>query len=207
MRKIRKGDKVKVISGKDKGRVGTILKVVAEATGSSGTAFYIPIKNPKLWSPEDPFLYDLKLTLKDKSDNVTDEVNSYFGMRDIKLGKVDGVVRPLLNGKFVMQVGLLDQGYWPDGILTAPTEEALKYDVEFTKKAGFNLIRKHMKTEPKRFYYWADKLGIMVWQDMPAIWYQHEDTAKNRTTFRKELKAMIDDQYNSPSIITWVPFN
>lgn len=182
-------------------------KVVAEATGSSGTAFYIPIKNPKLWSPEDPFLYDLKLTLKDKSGNVTDEVNSYFGMRDIKLGKVDGVVRPLLNGKFVMQVGLLDQGYWPDGILTAPTEEALKYDVEFTKKAGFNLIRKHMKTEPKRFYYWADKLGIMVWQDMPAIWYQHEDTAKNRTTFRKELKAMIDDQYNSPSIITWVPFN
>ncbi|TCC98302.1 glycoside hydrolase family 2 protein [Pedobacter psychroterrae] len=182
-------------------------KVVAEATGASGTAFYIPIKNPKLWSPEDPFLYDLKLTLKDKSGNVTDEVNSYFGMRDIKLGKVDGVVRPLLNGKFVMQVGLLDQGYWPDGILTAPTEEALKYDVEFTKKAGFNLIRKHMKTEPKRFYYWADKLGVMVWQDMPAIWYQHEDTAKNRTTFRKELKAMMDDQYNSPSIIAWVPFN
>lgn len=182
-------------------------KVVAEATGSSGTVFYIPINNPKLWSPEDPFLYDLKLTLKDKSGNVTDEVSSYFGMRDIKLGKVDGVVRPLLNGKFVMQVGLLDQGYWPDGILTAPTEEALKYDVEFTKKAGFNLIRKHMKTEPKRFYYWADKLGIMVWQDMPAIWYQHEDTVKNRTTFRKELKAMIDDQYNSPSIIAWVPFN
>ena len=182
-------------------------KVVAEATGASGTTFYIPIKNPKLWSPEDPFLYDLKLTLKDKSGNVTDEVASYFGMRDIKLGKVDGVVRPLLNGKFVMQVGLLDQGYWPDGILTAPTEEALKYDVEFTKKAGFNLIRKHMKTEPKRFYYWADKLGVMVWQDMPAIWYQHEDTAKNRTTFRKELKAMIDDQYNSPSIIAWVPFN
>jgi hypothetical protein len=182
-------------------------KVVAEATGASGTTFYIPIKNPKLWSPEDPFLYDLKLTLKDKSGNVTDEVDSYFGMRDIKLGKVDGVVRPLLNGKFVMQVGLLDQGYWPDGILTAPTEEALKYDVEFTKKAGFNLIRKHMKTEPKRFYYWADKLGVMVWQDMPAIWYQHEDTAKNRTTFRKELKAMIDDQYNSPSIIAWVPFN
>lgn len=182
-------------------------KVVAEATGASGTTFNIPIKNPKLWSPEDPFLYDLKLTLKDKSGNVTDEVNSYFGMRDVKLGKVDGVVRPFLNGKFVMQVGLLDQGYWPDGILTAPTEEALKYDVEFTKKAGFNLIRKHMKTEPKRFYYWADKLGVMVWQDMPAIWYQHEDTAKNRTTFRKELKAMIDDQYNSPSIIAWVPFN
>ncbi|ETZ22369.1 hydrolase [Pedobacter sp. V48] len=182
-------------------------KVVAEVTGESGTAFYLPIENPKLWSPEHPFLYDLKLTLKDKNGHVTDQVSSYFGMREVKLGKVDGVVRPLLNGKFVMQVGLLDQGYWPDGILTAPTEEALKYDVEFTKKAGFNLIRKHMKTEPKRFYYWADKLGVMVWQDMPAIWYQHEDTVKNRTTYRKELKAIIDDQYNAPSIIAWVPFN
>jgi hypothetical protein len=182
-------------------------KVVAEGEGTPGKIFYIPIKDPKLWSPDEPFLYDLKLTLKDKNGNVTDEANSYFGMRDVRLGKVAGVVRPLLNGKFLMQVGLLDQGYWPDGILTAPTEEALKYDVEFSKKAGFNLIRKHMKTEPKRFYYWADKLGLLVWQDMPAIWYQHEDTVKNRTVFRKELKAIMDDHYNSPSIITWVPFN
>ncbi|ACU61256.1 glycoside hydrolase family 2 sugar binding [Chitinophaga pinensis DSM 2588] len=182
-------------------------KEVAATTGNAGTKLYIPIKEPKLWSPEDPFLYDLKIALTDSKGNVMDEVNSYFGMRDIKLGNVNGVIRPLLNNKFVMQVGLLDQGYWPDGILTAPTEEALKYDIEFTKKAGFNLIRKHMKTEPKRFYYWADKLGLLVWQDMPAIWYQHEDTAKNRSTFRKELHAMIDDLYNSPSIITWVPFN
>lgn len=182
-------------------------KIVSEVKADAGTSFYLPIQNPKLWSPDEPFLYDLKLTLKDKNGNINDEVTSYFGMRDIKLGKVGGVVRPLLNDQFVMQIGLLDQGYWPDGILTAPTEEALKFDVEFTKKAGFNLIRKHMKTEPKRFYYWADKLGLLVWQDMPAIWYQHEDTAKTRTTFRKELKAIIDDHYNSPSIITWVPFN
>jgi len=182
-------------------------KEVSAMKGKAGAEFYIPVKNPKLWSPDEPFLYDLKLSLKDKNSMVTDEVTSYFGMREVKLGKVNGVVRPLLNDKFVMQVGLLDQGYWPDGILTAPTDEALKYDVEFTKRAGFNLIRKHMKTEPKRFYYWADKLGILVWQDMPAIWYQHEDTAKNRTVFRKELKAIMDDNYNSPSIITWVPFN
>ncbi|NRF37712.1 glycoside hydrolase family 2 protein [Pedobacter foliorum] len=182
-------------------------KVVSQTNSEAGTAFYIPIKNPKLWSPDAPFLYDLKLTLSSKNGEVTDEVTSYFGMRDVKLGKMNGVIRPLLNDKFVMQIGLLDQGYWPDGILTAPTEEALKYDVEFTKKAGFNLIRKHMKTEPKRFYYWADKLGLLVWQDMPAIWYQHEDTARTRTVFRKELKAIIDDHYNSPSIITWVPFN
>ena len=181
--------------------------IVTESEGAAGNEFFIPIKNPKLWSPDDPFLYDLKLSLKDKTGAVTDEVTSYFGMREIKLGKVGGVVRPLLNGEFLMQVGLLDQGYWPDGILTAPTDEGLKFDVEFTKRAGFNLIRKHMKTEPKRFYYWADKLGVLVWQDMPAIWYQHEDKAKTRSAYRKELKAIMDDNYNSPSIITWVPFN
>ncbi|MGM9478895.1 glycoside hydrolase family 2 protein [Pedobacter sp. GSP4] len=182
-------------------------KIVSQAEGSAGKIFYLPISNPKLWSPEEPFLYDLKISLKDGSGKITDEVTSYFGMRDVKLGKVAGVVRPLLNGKFIMQVGLLDQGYWPDGILTAPTDEALKSDIDFSKKAGFNLIRKHMKTEPKRFYYWADKMGMLLWQDMPAIWYQNEDTAKVRPVFRKELKAVMDEHYNSPSIIAWVPFN
>ena len=203
--------RLKVLVNAGSGKVSAIAldgnKVVAEIKGEAGTSFYIPIPDAKLWSPDAPFLYDLKLTLLDKNGAVADQVNSYFGMREVKLGKVGGVVRPLLNNQFVMQVCLLDQGYWPDGILTAPTDEALKYDVEFTKRAGFNLIRKHMKTEPKRFYYWADKLGLLVWQDMPAIWYQHEDTVKTRTTFRKELKAIIDDNYNSPSIITWVPFN
>jgi len=204
-------NRLKVFVDADQGTVTASAldgkRIVSQVQGESGKAFYIPIVEPKLWSPDSPFLYDLKLSLKDKSGRLTDEVLSYFGMRDVKLGKVGGVVRPLLNGKFEMQVGLLDQGYWPDGILTAPTDEALKYDVEFTKRAGFNLIRKHMKTEPKRFYYWADKLGILLWQDMPAIWYQHEDTATNRSVFRKELKAIIDDHYNSPSIIAWVPFN
>ncbi|MES2428805.1 MAG: sugar-binding domain-containing protein [Bacteroidota bacterium] len=182
-------------------------KVVSQAASTGGATFYLPINDPKLWSPDSPFLYDLKISLADNHGTVTDEVKSYFGMRDIKLGKIDGVNRPLINGKFILQLGLLDQGYWPDGVLTAPTEEALKSDIQFTKNAGFNLIRKHMKTEPQRFYYWADKLGLLVWQDMPAIWYQNEDTLKTRTEFRKELKAVMDDHYNSPSIITWVPFN
>ena len=158
-------------------------KQVALVKGVAGNTIYLPVKNPKLWSPDDPFLYNLKITLSNNDGSIADEVGSYFGMRDIKLGKVNGTQRPLLNGKFVMQIGLLDQGYWPDGILTAPTEAALKSDIEFTKKAGFNCIRKHMKTEPQRFYYWADKLGLLVWQDMPAIWYQHEDTLKTRTVF------------------------
>ncbi|QMW06863.1 glycoside hydrolase family 2 [Spirosoma foliorum] len=182
-------------------------KAVAHAEGNAGTTLSIPIVNPKPWSPDSPFLYDLKITLKSANGEITDNVLSYFGMRDVTLGKVDGVVRPLLNGRFVMQLGLLDQGYWPDGILTAPTEEALKSDMLFTKKAGYNLIRKHMKTEPQRFYYWADKMGLLVWQDMPAIWYQDEDTLTTRSAFRKELKTLIDDHYNSPSIICWVPFN
>lgn len=182
-------------------------KEVSQAKAATGTYFYLPIEKPELWSPENPFLYDLKITLHNNDGSVADEVMSYFGMRNIKLAKLNGVFRPFINGKFMMQLGLLDQGYWPDGVLTAPTEEALKFDIEYTKNAGYNLIRKHMKTEPQRFYYWADKLGLLVWQDMPAIWYQNEDTTVNRRVFRKELKAIIDDHYNSPSIITWVPFN
>ncbi|MFD0793098.1 glycoside hydrolase family 2 protein [Mucilaginibacter litoreus] len=182
-------------------------KQISQAKAAAGTYFYLPIEKPELWSPENPFLYDLKITLNNSNGTVADEVTSYFGMRDIKLAKLNGVVRPFINGRFMMQLGLLDQGYWPDGVLTAPTEEALKFDIEYTKNAGYNLIRKHMKTEPQRFYYWADKMGLLVWQDMPAIWYQNEDTLVNRRVFRKELKAIIDDHYNSPSIITWVPFN
>ncbi|WP_413666448.1 glycoside hydrolase family 2 protein [Mucilaginibacter sp. Mucisp86] len=182
-------------------------KVISQVDATGGSYFYLPMDNPVLWTPNFPFLYDLKLTLYNADGTEADEVKSYFGMRDIKLGKINGVIRPLINGKFIMQLGLLDQGYWPDGVLTAPTEEALKFDIEYTKKAGYNLIRKHMKTEPQRFYYWADKMGLLVWQDMPAIWYQNEDTTKNRKVYRQELKAIIDDHYNSPSIITWVPFN
>ena len=182
-------------------------KLVSQAESTNAIYFYLPLKSPKLWSPDAPFLYDLKIIFQNTSGAVVDEVKSYFGMRDINLGKVNGVTRPLINGKFLLQLGLLDQGYWPDGILTAPTEEALKFDIEFTKNAGYNLIRKHMKTEPQRFYYWADKLGLLVWQDMPAIWYQDEDTAKTRSEYRAELKNLIDQHYNSPSIITWVPFN
>ena len=181
--------------------------VAGEASSPSGSYFYIPLKNPELWSPDHPFLYDLKIILHNPDGTVADEISSYFGMRNVGLQKLNGIVRPLINGQFVMQLGLLDQGYWPDGLMTAPTDEALKHDIQFAKNAGFNVIRKHMKTEPQRFYYWADKLGLLIWQDMPAIWYQNEDTAIVRKTFRHELKAIIDDHYNSPSVVTWVPFN
>jgi hypothetical protein len=181
---------------------------VAKAEGTVGEKFYIPIANPKLWSPEDPFLYDLKLALIDRRGNAIDEVDSYFGMRSIELGKAGGVVRPMLNGKFVFQIGLLDQGYWPDGVFTAPTDEALLYDIEVAQKSGFNVVRKHIKTEPQRWYYHCDRLGVLVWQDMPNIWEPDGvDSVEVRRQFRSEWKEIIDQHISSPSIVLWVPFN
>ncbi|MDO4559212.1 MAG: glycoside hydrolase family 2, partial [Planctomycetia bacterium] len=121
----------------------------------------------KLWTPETPFLYELDVEIENGDDDI-DEVESYFGMRKVSVGRdSDGIVRLLLNDRFVFQRGPLDQGFWPDGIYTAPTDEALKYDIEITKKLGFNCTRKHVKVEPARWYYWCDVLGLLVWQDMP----------------------------------------
>ena len=181
---------------------------ISKSDGSSNEVFYLPVKNARLWSPDDPFLYDLKLQLKDKRGKVIDEVDSYFGMRSIALGKVDGMTRTLLNGEFLFHIGLLDQGYWPDGVLTAPTEEALLYDIELAKRSGFNFIRKHIKTEPQRFYYHCDRIGLLVWQDMPNLWEPDGvDSVAIRKQFRHELKQIIDQHISSPSIVAWVPFN
>lgn len=181
---------------------------VAKNDGTTNTTLYLPIKNPKLWTPDNPFLYDLKLQLKDKKGKIVDEIDSYFGMRSVSMGKVGDVTRPLLNGEFVFQIGLLDQGYWPDGIFTAPTEEALLYDIELAKRTGFNVIRKHIKVEPQRWYYHCDRLGLLVWQDMPNLWEPDGvDSVAIRSQYRTELKEMIDQHISSPSIIAWVPFN
>ena len=132
-------------------------------------------------------------------------MTSYFGMRKIALGKDEkGVTRMMLNGKFVFQVGPLDQGFWPDGIYTAPTDEALRWDVETMKKLGFNCARKHVKVEPDRWYYWCDKLGLLVWQDMPA---GDNRTAEAKQQFEVELRRLIEGRRNHPAIIMWVVFN
>lgn len=181
---------------------------VAKAEGRAGKKFHLPISDPKKWSPDNPFLYDLKLQLSNGQGKVVDQIASYFGMRSVSLGKVDGVTRPLLNGEFVLQLGLLDQGYWPDGVFTAPTDEALLYDIELAKRTGFNVIRKHIKTEPMRWYYHCDRLGLLVWQDMPNIWEPDGvDSVVVRKQFRKEWQEIIDQLISTPSIVTWVPFN
>ncbi len=179
-------------------------KVVGQVTGPANKELSLPMAAMHLWSPDDPFLYDLRITLK-AGGRVTDSVTSYFGMRKIGLHKDDsGITRLMLNDQFAFQMGTLDQGFWPDGIYTAPTDEALRFDIEFLKRAGFNLARKHVKVEPERWYYWCDKLGLLVWQDMPS---GNNTTADSRLQFEVELQRMIEGRFNHPSIIVWVLFN
>ncbi|HEX5686127.1 MAG TPA: AbfB domain-containing protein, partial [Ideonella sp.] len=179
---------------------------VSSASGSATKPLSVKVNNPRLWSPDDPFLYDLTIKLKNANGKVVDQVGSYFGMRSISVGNVGGVPRPLLNGKFVFQNGPLDQGFWPDGLYTAPTDEALKSDLVATKDLGFNMTRKHIKVEPQRWYYWADKLGLLVWQDMPHAWDAEGNTAV-REKVRAQDREIVDEHRSSPSIIAWVIFN
>ncbi len=184
-------------------------KVIATATAAADADITLPIPTPHPWTPDDPHLYDLQVSLV-QDDKPVDTVQSYFAMRKIALGKDEqGRNRMFLNNKFLFEVGPLDQGYWPDGIYTAPTDEALRYDIEITKKLGFNMTRKHAKVEPDRWYYWTDKLGLLVWQDMPQMFGGKDgalsDEAKKQ--FEKEWKAEIEQFYNHPSIIVWTTFN
>jgi hypothetical protein len=184
------------------------------AEGPASDAVTVALPDAKLWSPDEPYLYQLDIQLV-VDGAVQDEVGSYFGMRKISLGKDEkGLTRIFLNNEFVFQVGPLDQGWWPDGLYTAPSDAALRYDLEMTKKLGFNMLRKHVKVEPARLYYWADRLGLLVWQDMPSgdrgIGGNDPDirrTGQSARQYYLELKAMIDGLYNHPSIIMWVPFN
>lgn len=176
-------------------------KKVAEASGRTGTPLKLKIAKPHLWSPDDPFLYDLKVTVG------RDSVKSYFGMRSLAVEKVNGTPRTMLNGKPTFLMATLDQGFWPDGLHTAPTDEALAYDLKMHKEMGFNSVRKHIKVEPDRWFYWADKLGLMVWQDMPAMDAGRSPSTAARTQYESEMKQMIDEHANHPSIVMWVTFN
>jgi len=179
-------------------------KEVGHVTGQPNEDLDLPIDSMHLWSPNDPFLYDLRVTLKNGGET-EDTVTSYFGMRKIALHTdSDGITRIVLNDQFVFQIGTLDQGFWPDGIHTAPTDDASRFDIEFLKRSGFNLARKHVKVEPERWYYWCDKLGLLVWQDMPS---GNNTTPDSRTQFEIELQRMVEGRCNHPSIIVWVLFN
>jgi beta-galactosidase/beta-glucuronidase len=197
-------------------------KMVFEKESAVNSVITLQVGNPKLWSPDNPFLYDLKLTVIRKG-KVIDEIKSYFAMRKISM-KADnnGILRMMLNNNFVFQYGTLDQGWWPDGLYTAPTDEALAFDVQKTKDFGFNMIRKHVKVEPARWYYHCDRIGMVVWQDMPSgdnrgsKWIRNPEsevdgdmtrTEASEKIYRTEWNAIIDYLYNAPCIIAWVPFN
>jgi hypothetical protein len=188
--------------------------IVATATGTVGVPIEVELPHAHLWSPDDPFLYDVAFKLT--SDGVAvDSVESYFGMRKTSVGKDDkGVTRLLLNNEFVFQMGPLDQGYWPDGLYTAPTEEAMVYDLQVLKDMGFNMLRKHVKVEPRTFYAWCDRMGLLVWQDMPSASIPLESPESDTPTstdatqqFEAELVRVIETLHNHPSIVMWVPFN
>lgn len=183
---------------------------VATSTTQMGKTTTLHLPNPVLWSPSNPYLYDLELTTAGG-----DKVESYFGLRDISVMQDDdGINRLALNGQPLFQFGVLDQGWWPDGLYTAPTDEALRYDLQVAKRLGFNMIRKHVKVEPARWYYWCDKMGLMVWQDMPSgdkyIGGSEPDITRTEASadnFERELRRMVETLYNHPSVVMWVPYN
>lgn len=197
-------------------------KVLAETTGKNGEELVLKITDPKSWSPEKPFLYDLEINLL-QGNKVIDHVESYAALRKISMVKdAQGFQRMQLNDEVSFQYGPLDQGWWPDGLYTAPTDEALAFDIIKTKEMGFNMIRKHVKVEPARWYYHCDRLGIMVWQDMPSgdmgnNWESRpgitgkgtdkERTPESEKIFRHEWKAIMDANHHFPYIVVWVPFN
>jgi Glycosyl hydrolases family 2, sugar binding domain/Glycosyl hydrolases family 2/PA14 domain/Chitobiase/beta-hexosaminidase C-terminal domain len=177
---------------------------VGRAEGAVGGEIRVPVPDPRPWGPDDPFLYDLRVTLR-RGGEAADRVDSYFGMRTVGLARDEaGFTRIALNGRPWFHVGPLDQGWWPDGLYTAPTDEALRSDVERTRALGFGFTRKHIKVEPARWYHHADRLGLPVWQDMPCGW---NDTPEARAHFEAELREMLEQRGNHPCIVAWVPFN
>lgn len=185
-------------------------KTVSEAK-TAGPVVEIPVgKGFKSWSPDSPFLYDIEFSMFDKKGKkVTDHVKSYFGMRKVEVRKDKaGDPRIFLNGEEIFQYGPLDQGYWPDGVLTPPTDEAMAYDLQYLKDINANMIRVHIKTHPDRWYYHADRLGILVWQDMICMpKYGQTVTPQASAQWTSEFTNMIDWLYNHPSVIQWIVFN
>jgi hypothetical protein len=177
-------------------------KVVGKVTGPANKQLRLPVARQHLWSPDDPYLYDLDVTLKDGRS--TDTVDSYFGMRKIGIEDVGGYKKLVLNGKPVFSLATLDQGFWPDGLYTAPSDEALAFDLKAHKQLGFNAVRKHIKVEPPRWFYHADRLGLLVWQDFVS---GDLTSANGRKAFVDQGREMMRQHHSSPSVIGWIVFN
>ncbi len=175
---------------------------VGKVTGPANKDLRLKVEDQHLWSPDDPYLYDLDLTLRDHGSK--DSVKSYFGMRSIGVQKVGGHQKLVLNGKPFYSLAMLDQGFWPDGLYTAPSDAALAFDLKAQKRLGFNSVRKHIKVEPARWYYHADKLGLLVWQDFVSADITDE---KGRKAFVDQGREMMRQTHNSPAVGIYVVFN
>jgi hypothetical protein len=175
---------------------------VGSVTGAANAPLTLSVPQPRLWSPDDPYLYTLKVTLTEGQS--TDAVDSYFGMRSMAVQTVGGYRKLVLNGKPVFSLAMLDQGFWPEGIYTAPTDAALRWDLQVQKDLGFNAVRKHIKVEPARWYYHADQIGLMVWQDFVSGSYR--DT-QGQQAFINQGFRMMEQLHNSPAIVGWIVFN
>jgi hypothetical protein len=180
---------------------------VATAEAAPGRPLVVQVPDAHLWSPDDPFLYELEVTLLD-GDQEVDRVGSYVGMREIgTVPGADGRLRLTLNHEILFVMATLDQGFWPDGIYTAPTDEALRFDVAEAKRLGFNAIRKHVKVEPDRWYHHADRLGMLVWQDMPSMRTGGIPPPDAQAEFERQLHEVVDQHDSWTSVIGWIPFN
>ncbi|WP_406209129.1 PA14 domain-containing protein [Streptomyces sp. NBC_01017] len=177
-------------------------KVVGKVSGPANKKLRLPVSNQRLWSPDDPYLYDLDVKLTDGRS--TDKVGSYFGMRETGVAKVGGFQKLVLNGKPVFSLATLDQGFWPDGLYTAPSDEALAFDLKAHKELGFNAVRKHIKVEPARWFYHADRLGLLVWQDFVSGNITNET---GQRAFVDQGREMMREHHNAPSVIGWIVFN
>jgi hypothetical protein len=189
--------------------------VVSQMCRDDGTPTRLTIPSPRAWTPAAPVLYDVVASVK-HGHEVLDRVKSYVALRDVRMGHDErGINRLLLNGKPIFHFGPLDQGFWPDGLYTPPSDEAMRFDIEAVKKMGGNMLRKHVKVESERFYTWCDRLGVMVWQDMPSPFFESKAWDEDfpalsdewKRNFESELKELIADRGNHPSIVMWVPFN
>ncbi|MFJ7988652.1 LamG-like jellyroll fold domain-containing protein [Streptomyces sp. NPDC096351] len=177
-------------------------KVVGRVSGPPNTELRLPVAGQRLWSPDDPYLYDLDVKLV--QGRSSDTVESYFGMRKISVEKVGGFQKLVLNGKPIYSLATLDQGFWPDGLYTQPSDKALAFDLEAHKKLGFNAVRKHIKVESPRWFYHADRLGLLVWQDFVSGDLTDET---GHRAFVDQGREMMRQHHSSPSVIGWIVFN
>ncbi|MFB6141490.1 MAG: LamG-like jellyroll fold domain-containing protein [Halosimplex sp.] len=191
---------------------------VGRVTGSPGEELALPVEDPHRWSPEDPYLYDLRVDLRERGSGggsssggkLLDSVESYFGMRSLGKREVAGTARPTLNGETVWHLGSLESGHWPDGLYTAPTDEALRANLEYQKELGYNMVRKHVKVEPRRWFYHADQLGLLVWQDMPNMHEAFDTPPRDEAAlenFERELREVVTEHDTHPSMAVWIPIN